>query len=129
MVVALLVIAIVSRVRSATLQIPVFGTGSSYYEHYFHNLNPGDPRYCNPMQANYTRSQCYNLAEYLTIQVGIGNPEQKFNLTLDGDFLDSDVHSDVVLFSEGAVDTNCADGGASERPIQGRRLFRPRFPA
>ncbi|KAH7722473.1 hypothetical protein AAVH_09999 [Aphelenchoides avenae] len=115
--VMLLAIAIVNCVRSDTVQLPVYGSGASFYEHYEGNSNSGTPNLCNPWQDDYNKSQCFNLVEYLTIPMGIGNPEQKFNLTLDsGD--------DVLVFSDGAVDTTCFGGDASGRPIQGRRLFR-----
>ncbi|KAH7722503.1 Protein ASP-8 [Aphelenchoides avenae] len=108
--ITLLVIAIVNGVRSDTVQLPVYGSGASYYEHYAHNANPGDPKFCNPYQTNYNLSQCFNLAEYLTVQVGIGNPVQNLNLTLD-DFSD-----DVFVFSDGAADTNCLGFGDNGRP-------------
>ncbi|KAH7715492.1 hypothetical protein AAVH_17132 [Aphelenchoides avenae] len=64
----------VNRARSGTVQLPVYGSGAFYYEHYAHNSDPEDQSYCDPFQTNYNRSRCYNLVEYLTIPVGIGNP-------------------------------------------------------
>ncbi|KAH7716688.1 Protein ASP-1 protein7 [Aphelenchoides avenae] len=108
----------VSCVRSDTVQLPVYGSGAFFYEHYPHNSDPLDPKFCDPYQTNYSRSQCYNLVEYLTIQVGIGHPEQTLNLTLDGNAFES------FVFSDTAVDSTCSGGAASGRPIEGRHLFR-----
>ncbi|KAH7684412.1 hypothetical protein AAVH_41080, partial [Aphelenchoides avenae] len=72
--VALLTAAIVGRVRSDTVQLPVYGSGASFYEHHAHNNNPQDPRFCDPHQRNRSRSQCFNVIEYLTVPFGIGNP-------------------------------------------------------
>lgn len=60
MIATLLAVAIVGRVHSATVQLPVFGSGAFFYEHYSQN------------------SSTPNLVEYLTFPVAIGNPGTGF---------------------------------------------------